>query len=42
MTKEEKASYDRAYRAKNRERLRVKKSAYFQRTYDPIKGIYIH
>ena len=31
----EKASYDAAYRIKNREMLRAKKAAHFRRTYDP-------
>jgi hypothetical protein len=31
----EKAAYDAEYRAKNRAMLKVKKSAYFQATYDP-------
>lgn len=36
MTKKQaKAEYDRKYRKKNRVRLRAKKAAYFQRTYDP-------
>jgi len=31
----EKAAYDRAYRSKNRERLKAKQAAYFRATYDP-------
>jgi hypothetical protein len=31
----EKAAYDAEYRTKNREMLRAKKAAHFQRTYDP-------
>lgn len=38
MTKAEKAEYDRLYRAKNKERLRAQRAAYFQRTYDPEKA----
>jgi hypothetical protein len=38
ISKEAKAAYDREYRKKNRERLRVEKAAYFQRTYDPVKA----
>lgn len=38
ISKEEKAAYDRKYRAKNRERIRALKAAYFQRTYDPVKA----
>jgi len=38
MTKADKAAYDREYRAKNRDRLKVEKAAYFQRTYDPEKA----
>ncbi len=34
----EKRLYDIAYRAKNRAMLKVKKAAYFQRTYDPAKA----
>lgn len=34
----EKAAYDRQYREKNREMLKAKKRAYFQRTYDPVKA----
>lgn len=33
-----KAEYDREYRRKNRELLKVKKAAYFQKTYDPVKA----
>jgi len=33
-----KAEYDREYRRKNRQALKAKKAAYFQRTYDPIKA----
>jgi len=36
--KEEKRLYDMEYRAKNRPMLKVKKAAYFQRTYDPEKA----
>lgn len=36
--KEEKRLYDQAYRMKNRAVLKAKKSAYFQRTYDPVKA----
>lgn len=36
--KEEKAVYDMLYRAKNRQMLKAKKAAYFQRTYDPEKA----
>lgn len=36
--KAEKAEYDREYRAKNRDTLKQKKAAYFQRTYDPKKA----
>lgn len=32
----EKAAYDREYRAKNLDRLKAEKRAYFQRTYDPV------
>lgn len=35
---EEKRLYDAAYRTKNREILKMKKSAYFQRTYDPVRA----
>jgi hypothetical protein len=35
ISKSEKAAYDRLYRAKNRNRLKAEKAAYFQRTYDP-------
>jgi hypothetical protein len=34
----EKRLYDQAYRAKNLERLKAEKRAYFQRTYDPVKA----
>jgi len=34
----EKRLYDMAYRAKNLERIKSKKRAYFQRTYDPKKA----
>ena len=34
----EKAAYDRKYRARNIERLKAEKRAYFQRTYDPAKA----
>ncbi|MBV8664645.1 MAG: hypothetical protein JO107_16270 [Hyphomicrobiales bacterium] len=34
----EKAEYDRAYRKENRAALKVKKAAYFQRTYDPASA----
>ena len=37
-SKETKAAYDREYRKKNRARLKAKKAAYFQRTYDPVKA----
>ena len=33
----DKAAYDAEYRTKNRERLRAEKSAYYQRTHDPVK-----
>ena len=33
-----KAAYDRAYRKKNRARLKAAKAAYFQRTYNPVKA----
>lgn len=33
-----KADYDREYRAQNLRRIRRKKKAYFQRTYDPAKA----
>lgn len=36
--KARKAAYDRQYRERNQDRIRVNKSAYFQRTYDPIKA----
>jgi len=36
--KAEKAEYDRQYRENNREMLKAKKAAYFQKTYDPIKA----
>ena len=36
--KQEKRLYDMEYRAKNREMLKRKKRAYFQRTYDPAKA----
>jgi len=36
--KEEKRLYDIEYRAKNRTKLKAKKAAYFQRTYDPKKA----
>lgn len=36
--KAEKAAYDRAYREKNHDLIKAKKSAYFQRTYDPEKA----
>ncbi|MDH0837114.1 hypothetical protein N5D02_16930, partial [Acinetobacter johnsonii] len=32
----EKAEYDRQYRLKNLESLKIKKAEYFQRTYDPV------
>jgi hypothetical protein len=35
---EEKRLYDIEYRRKNRTMLKAKKSAYFQRTYDPTKA----
>ena len=38
ISKVAKAAYDREYRKKNREMLRLKKAAYFQRTYDPVKA----
>lgn len=34
----EKRLYDAAYRVKNRDRLKLEKQAYFQRTYDPVKA----
>jgi hypothetical protein len=34
----EKRLYDMAYRDKNRAMLKVKKAAYFKRTYDPVKA----
>lgn len=34
----EKAAYDAAYRAKNREMLKAKKHEYFKRTYDPVEA----
>lgn len=34
----EKAAYDREYRAKNLERIKAEKRAYFQRTYDPVQA----
>lgn len=34
--KERKRQYDMEYRRKNRAMLKVKKAAYFQRTYDPV------
>lgn len=36
ITKKQKADYDREYRRKNAKRLKAKKAAYFQATYDPI------
>jgi hypothetical protein len=36
--KEEKRLYDIAYRANNRDMLKRRKAAYFQRTYDPAKA----
>lgn len=33
--KQEKAEYDKEYRSKNLETIKVKKAEYFQRTYDP-------
>jgi len=36
--KEEKRLYDQEYRKKNLAMLKKKKSAYFQRTYDPVKA----
>ena len=38
MTKEAKAEYDRKYRKKNRARIKARKAAYFQSTYDPVKA----
>jgi hypothetical protein len=38
ISKEAKAVYDREYRKKNRAILKLKKAAYFQRTYDPVKA----
>ena len=34
--KEKKAAYDREYRAKNAERIKASKRAYFKATYDPM------
>ena len=33
-----KAEYDKAYRIKNRAKIKARKAAYFQKTYDPIKA----
>lgn len=38
MTKAEKATYDRDYRKRNKERLRRQHAEYFQRTYDPVEA----
>ena len=38
MNRLRKARYDREYRKRHKERLRVSKAAYFKRTYDPIKA----
>ena len=38
MTKEEKTAYDREYRKRNRSRIKARKAAYFQRTYDPVQA----
>jgi hypothetical protein len=38
LDKKAKAEYDRKYRQKNRARIKAKKAAYFQRTYDPVKA----
>lgn len=36
--KSEKRDYDKQYRLKNKEKLKVKKSDYFKKTYDPDKA----
>jgi hypothetical protein len=38
ITKAQKAAYDREYRKKNRERLRIQKARYFKATYDPVEA----
>lgn len=38
ISKEAKAAYDLEYRNRNREMLKAKKAAYFQKTYDPTKA----
>ena len=38
MSKEEKRLYDIEYRKRNKDILRAKKAAWFQRTYDPVEA----
>lgn len=36
--KQEKSDYDKAYRAKNLDTLKINRHEYFKRTYDPVKA----